>query len=66
MGLLYLIMMVDHLCGTAAGTIVTYNTLFGICPNNTNVEYCIKGVCQSNVTQWANYMGCCASSLLRP
>ena len=59
---------VHHLRGTAAGTIVTLNTLWSICPFNINYDfnYCVEGVCQRNVTQWANYMGCCASSLLRP
>ena len=29
-------------------------------------KYCvaIEGACQHSVTQWADYMGCCASSIL--
>ena len=59
---------VHHLRGTTAGIIVTYNTLLNICPlyTNTDINYCVEGACQRNVTQWANYMGCCASPLLHP
>ena len=57
---------VHHLRGTAADTIVTLDTLWNVCPFNKNGQYCVEGVCQRNVTQWANYMGCCAGSLLRP
>ena len=60
---------VHHLRGTAADTIVTFFKLTMICPGdsaNNGRLYCVEGVCQRNVTQWANYMGCCASSLLRP
>ena len=56
---------VHYLRGTAAGTIVTYNTLRNICLYYRNFQYCSGGVCQRNMTQWANYMGCCARSLLR-
>ena len=60
--------LVHHLRGTAAGTIVTYDTLTNICPRNSNtgLDYCVEGVCQRNVTQWVDYMGCCAGSILRP
>ena len=58
--------LVHHLRGTAAGTIVTLVTLWNTCPIKINGWYCVEGVCQRNVTQWANYMGCCAGSLLRP
>ena len=57
---------VHHLRGTTAGTIVTYDMLLNICPDISDNWYCVKGACQRNVTQWANYMGCCAGSLLRP
>ena len=59
---------VHHLRGTTAGTIVTLDTLFDVCPYNSNTEsyYCVEGACQRNVTQWTNYMGCCAGSLLHP
>ena len=59
---------VHHLRETAAGTIVTYAMLVNICPynSNNNLNYCVEGVCQLYVTQWADYMGCCASPLFRP
>ena len=59
--------LVHHLRGTTAGTIVTFGTLVNICPppSPDAIQYCVKGACQRNVTQWANYMGCCASSILR-
>ena len=60
--------LVRHLRGTAAGIIVTLDTLRSICPlyaNTDNIYYCVEGACQRNVIQWANYMECCASSFLR-
>ena len=58
--------LVHHLRGTTAGTILTVNASFISCPENNNTLYCIEGACQRSVTQWANYMDCCASPLLRP
>ena len=57
---------VHHLRGTAGGTIVTLDTFLHLCPYYSNIDghYCVEGVCQRNVTQWENYMGCCASSFL--
>ena len=40
-----------------------------ICPGdsaNNGRLYCVESACQCNVTQWTNYMGCCAGSLLCP
>ena len=57
---------VHYLRGTTAGTIVTLDTLWRICPYNRNadIRYCVEGTCQGNVTQWANYMGCCTGPIL--
>ena len=57
--------LVHHLRGTTAGTILTANASLISCPEN-NTFYCIEGACQRSVTQWANYMDCCASPILRP
>ena len=60
---------VHLLRGTTAGTIVTYETLWNNCPYynvNSSSQYCVGGVCQRNVIQWVNYMGCCAGSVLHP
>lgn len=44
--------------GTTAGTIITLNTLWNICPYNsiTDKNHCVEGTCQGNVTQYANYL----------
>ena len=57
---------VHHLRGTTAGTIVSFNNFRRICPYNINInrQYCVEGTCQGNVTQWANYMGCCTGPIL--
>ena len=59
---------IHYLRGVTAGTIVTLNTLFRICPENRNMytlkSSCTEGACQRNVTQYADYMSCCAGPLL--
>ena len=52
---------IHYLRGVTAGTIVTYSTLWRICPKNrnTSIYYCTEGACQRNMTQYADYMGCC-------
>ena len=54
---------VHYLRGITADTIVTYSTLRRICPENSNTHYCTEGACQRNMTQFANYMGCCTGPL---
>ena len=38
------------------------------CPYNTNTDltYCVEGVCQRNVAQWVDYLGCCTGPLFCP
>ena len=56
---------VHYLRGITAGTIINYNTLWSICPRNSNtyMRYCTEGACQRNMTQYIDYMGCCTGPL---
>ena len=54
----------EFLCLTARLALLTLSSRPGM---HVQASECLKeGVCQRNVTQWTNYMGCCAGSLLRP
>ena len=57
---------IHYLRGVTAGTIVTYSTLWSICPENRNTlkRSCTEGTCQRYMTQYADYMSCCAGPLL--
>ena len=57
---------IHYLRGVTAGTIVTYRTLWRICPENRNTlkSSCTEGACKLYMTQYAGYMSCCAGPLL--
>ena len=59
--------MVRYLHGITSGAIIPHHIISNGCPYNPHdnyLSYCIDGSCQNNVTQFVDYMECCAVPML--